>query len=845
MFKRLILISVSLLLCAAAHAQQEKTLPAAAPSTATAQNFQKIDSLQVTPSSETETMEAVASGVQVATVSPTGVEAMTDSISSAVVTASGTPAQLALDENGPWMVCQTEATGTINVKESTILKNAKAAKGEFYQRFFVGEDIQTLIGLGSFEKVSVDITRVEGERKAKDKSGPFPCHKVNYIVTEKPMIEDIVLNGRDELSKSKILDTMSLKKKDYFSQGKLAQDVAAVEAKYAEEGFISAHVEGLTAPGYKTNTVVLTLNITEGPETRIGDVVLFGLSGFTKKKILKQTENRPGKVFSEKDLQKDQAEITQFYKNHGYQEFAITASSVVFNSDKSDAVITYHLYEGPKSNFGDTSFTGNTVFTDTQLRKALVYVKGKVYTQELFADSLRAIQEMYADKGYLRAQVKPVLDYNSKTEASDIEIEIIENGVVYVGTVDVEGNEATKKYVLTREVTLKSGDVFSAGKVRKSQQKMMNLGFLDDVQIDIAPAPEPDKVDLNFDVVEGKPGMMTAGAAVSSVDGLYGELSLQHMNLFGRAQRLALTWSFGSRIMDYSLSWTTPWVDNKPVSLGLEAFNTRRYRPYGSSSTAYRERRTGGRVRVAPRFDDDKYTLSFGYTLENIQLYDIEDAYTNLLSPGTSMTSSLTTEFIRDTRDYVWDPTSGSKNSIAFELAGGPLMGDVNIYKITLGSSYNYKLFEIADYPIVWSLANRVGFVDHYGATDSVPVYNRYFLGGQDTVRGYDNNGQIGPADGGNLYYVLNTEVRFPLARERRKTLVQGAFFFDMGNDWKNFSDVSFETGTGTNQLKMGAGFGIRFTTPSFPIRLDWGYGFNHRAADTKNEFYFTIGNMF
>ncbi|MDD4005005.1 MAG: outer membrane protein assembly factor BamA [Elusimicrobiaceae bacterium] len=830
--------------CGPVRAQNAETAKSAAISPAQ-QNFQKSDTLQTDPAAETSLMDEITSGVPVSTVSRTGVEAVEAEISSSVVTATGTPAELELDQNGPWMVCQTAASGLINVKESTILKNAKAAKGEFYQRFFIGEDIQALIGLGSLEKVSVDIARIAGERTAADKSGPFPCHKVTYMAAEKPLIEDIVLQGRDELSKSKVLDAMSLKKKDFFSQGKLLQDAAAIEAKYAEEGFISAHAEGSTAPGHKTNSVILTMNIKEGPETRIGDVLFFGLSGFGKKKILKQTENRPGKVFSEKDLQKDQAEIQQFYKNHGFQEFAITGSSVVFNQDKSEAVLVYHFYEGPKSSFGDTVFSGNTVFTDTELRKALVYVKGRVYKQDLFNDSLRAIQELYADKGYLRAQVKPVIDYNSRTETSNISLEIIENSIVYVGSVDVEGNESTKKYVLTREVTLRPGDVFQANKVRKSQQKMMNLGFLDDVQIDIAPAPEPDKVDLTFDVVEGKPGMMTAGAAVSSVDGLYGELSVQHMNLFGKAQRLALTWSFGTRIMDYSLSWTTPWVDNKPVSLGLDAFNTRRLRPYGSSSTAYREKSTGGRVRVAPRFSDDKYTLSLGYTCENITIDQIDDAYTNVLAPGTSMTSSLTTEFIIDTRDYIWDPTSGSKNSISFELAGGPLMGDIDIYKVTLGSSYNYKLLEISDYPIVWSVANRIGFVDHYANTDAVPVYNRYFLGGQDTIRGYDNNGQIGPSDGGNLYYVLNSEIRFPLARERRKTLVQGAFFFDIGNDWKNFSDVSLETGSGTNQLKMGAGFGIRFTTPSFPIRLDWGYGFNHKSTDSKSEFYFTIGNMF
>ncbi|MFA6583055.1 MAG: outer membrane protein assembly factor BamA [Elusimicrobiaceae bacterium] len=802
----------------------------------------KEDNLQTDPAKESSAFEETVSGQQQET--GTGID--TDVETDAEALASGTTEQLELDKNGPWMVCAEQASGYINLKERTILKNAKAKTGEFYQRFFIGEDIQALIGLGSIERVSVDVSRLPGEMKSSDKSGPYPCHKITYIITEKPTLEDIELLGRDELSKSKILDAMTLKKKDFFSPGKVNLDIEAVKAKYAEEGYISTKITPEVVNGSKPNSVILKLHISEGEESKVADVIIYGLGdGFPRKKILKQTENRPGKTFSEKDLPKDQAEISQFYRNNGYSDFQITSASVAYSDDKSQVVIIYHFNEGPRSKFGETSFFGNTIFSDPELRKALVYKRGKTYKQEYFADSLRAIQEMYADKGYLRAQVQPETKYNPATGELDIELYFVENSVVYVGNVDVEGNEATKKYVFTREINVKPGDVYSSSKVRRSHDKIMNLGFIDDVQVDMAPSPEPDKVDLNFNVVEGKPGMFTAGGAVSSVDGVYGEISAQHMNLFGRAQRLALSWKFGSRVLDYTLSWTTPWVDKKPVSLGFDLFNTKRLKPYSTSSTAYREHSSGGRVRVGPRFDDDKLSLNFAYTYESITVDNIESAFNTLLFPGTSVTSSLSTELVYDTRDYIWDPTSGMKNSLSFELAGGPLMGDIDICKIGLSSSYNYKLFEIDDYPFVWSLANRFGVVTHYGKTDSVPVYNRYFLGGQDTVRGYDNNGQIGPSDGGNLYYVLNSEIRFPLARERRKTLIAGAFFFDLGNDWKNFSNIKLITGAGENEFKMGAGFGIRFTTPSFPIRLDWGYGFNHKPGDSKSEFYFTIGNVF
>ncbi|HOI41774.1 MAG TPA: outer membrane protein assembly factor BamA, partial [Elusimicrobiales bacterium] len=479
------------------------------------------------------------------------------------------------------------------------------------------------------------------------------------------------------------------------------------------------------------------------------------------------------------------------------------------------------------------------------LAGAVAYRRGKLYNDERFSDTVRAVQEKYADKGYLRAQVRPAKVRNPDTGELDIEYVLTENSPIYVGHIDVEGNKATKTHVLRREVAQKEGEVFSAAKVRRSQEKIFNLGFIDDVNPVINPTADPDTVDLVFDVAEGKPGMLTAGAGISSREGVVGTLSVSHMNMLGRAHRMSLAWNFGKRVQDYNLSWTMPWIGDSPTSLGLNLFNTRRYRPYRTSLSAYTERRTGGKITLAPRFEDDKYTLTTSYTYERVQIMDVADVYAGELTEGTSVTSSIFVEFARDTRDSIWDPTRGGRGAIGLELTGGPLMGDVDFYKPALSYSHNFKLFSIDDYPFVLSIANRLGYVARFGDTERVPFYEKYFLGGSETVRGYNSNGQIGPPEGGRLYGVMNLEFKFPLARERRRTIVQWAFFFDAGNSWDRFDDVSLRTGEGEKQLKTGAGFGIRFTTPAFPIRLDWGYGFNHKDGEQRSDIYFTLGNLF
>ena len=745
--------------------------------------------------------------------------------------------------NGPWKICAIETKGLFHVKERVIKKQVKAKKGEPYQQGFVSEDIQSIIGLGGFENASVSIFKM-GESEIKDEEDA-DCHRIIYTLKEKPLVKAIVIVGNDKFSRGKVTDAMELKKKDPFDRAKLIGDMDRIAAKYLEKGYTSAKAEFSVEEHPQDKTVTVTVTVHEGKQARVKDVQFVGATAFKPGKLLGQVKNKPGKVFDGEKFARAADVLNELYRNKGYPDFAVEDSSAAFSADKSEVTIIYTLKEGSKGRFGQTTLSGNTVFPTEELLKLIDYKPGKVYNEEKLRYSISAIQNKYAEKGYLKMVINPQKTLNAETGLLDIRLDITESSVVYIDHIDISGNKDTKTFVFRREIVVHEGDVFNSTRIRKSQERIMNLGFIDDVQMDISPTAEPDKVDVVFDIAEGRPGMFTMGAAVSSLDGLYGMLSVQHMNFLHRAHKLSLSWNFGTRVMDYSVSWTNPWFMDHPTSFGVDLFNTRRLRPYSSSYSAYRERRIGGRVRVGPRFDEDKYQLNTAYSYQDVTIDDVDDSYTGVIQQGTSVTSSISAEFVVDTRDNIWDPTRGWRNSVSYEVAGGPLQGNLDYYKMGLNSSYNQKMFEIEDYPFVLAFSNRFGLVDAYGKTAEVPIFERYFIGGQDTVRGYDYTGQIGPTNGGNCYYVFNTEFRFPLAREKRRTIVQGAFFLDVGGAWDTVRDMRWRVGTDQTNLKAGTGFGIRFTTPAFPIRLDWGYGFNHRAGESPSQLYFTIGNMF
>ncbi len=444
-----------------------------------------------------------------------------------------------------------------------------------------------------------------------------------------------------------------------------------------------------------------------------------------------------------------------------------------------------------------------------------------------------------------KLQTKKIID-----NVVNVDFNIQENNIVYVGDLYIDGLTHTKDNTIRREILLRPGDVFSSGKVRRSMEKIYNLGFIDGAEPNISPTGQPDIMNLAFSITEGKPGMITAGAGYSSVDKFVGSIQLQHMNLFGRAQKLNLLWEFGARRQNYELDWTEPWFLGKAMSLGLSVYNIERLRDYHNTSDAYREGRLGGSVSISPRVAD-KIALLFGYTYEHVRIFDIDDDelkedIMNDPDLAKDRTSSVRAQIVYDTRDYIYDASKGVRYSYGISVAGGPLGGNVNYVRNSVRGTWFFPTF----WKFVLSININTGWIESYGDSSDVPLYEKYYVGGADTIRGYKYRTEVGPYNGGKVMAVANVEYKFPIVQENKRTILQGAFFYDIGGTWKDINHVNFSFGTDNDDtnsyyLKSGFGFGIRFATPVFPLRLDWGYGLNHKRGEDLQQFYFTIGNVF
>ncbi|OGS22633.1 MAG: outer membrane protein assembly factor BamA [Elusimicrobia bacterium RIFOXYA2_FULL_39_19] len=732
-------------------------------------------------------------------------------------------------------VSRIDIKGNLNIKEKVIRKAIKTKAGEYYSSENLKTDLNNVLALGYFDDVTVEVDT--------------NTYVVTFAILEKIYVKKIDFKGNKKFGKGMLKEEIAVKEKEYLDKSQIEPDIMKILDKYGDAGYADTKIVHELSMDKTKNQATLTFFVTEGRKVTVEKIEISGTRKYKPKKIVKLMETKRKKKYLSKVLNEDLVKIENFYKNNGFESVEVSSPTITFNEERTKATININVIEGPKYKIANITFSGHSIYTEKELRKDIILKSKQIYKKENIELTQSLLAELYSDKGYLRAEIVPKYTKYPEQGLIDVNFNITENNLIYLGKIYIDGLITTKEYVIRREVLLKEGDPFSGVKLRRSVEKIYNLGFIDEAKVDIQPSNTGDTADLVLGITEGKPGMLQAGAGYSSVDKLVGTLQVNHMNLFGRAQRLNLLWEFGDRRKNYEIGWTEPWFLGKKISLGLSLYDLTR-QEYINNNFAYSSHKQGSEIRVGPRITD-YLSLQFIYGYDKQQIYDVQvDPTTNntYISPVLELTSSFTGQLIYDSRDNIFDPSRGSKNSLSLQLAGCDFKGDVHFLKPVVRSSWFIPTF----WKFVFSANAVVGYVEALRDYNLQSNY-KFFSGGPDSIRGYSYN-ELGPPNGGEVMIVTNFEYKFPIVQENRRTILQGAFFYDVGGAWASYRDVKFiigeteqwRTNAGwDNYMKSGWGFGIRFTTPVFPIRLDWGWPVQVKNGRNPPEFYFSIGQIF
>ncbi|MFH0931077.1 MAG: outer membrane protein assembly factor BamA, partial [Candidatus Zixiibacteriota bacterium] len=445
----------------------------------------------------------------------------------------------------------------------------------------------------------------------------------------------------------------------------------------------------------------------------------------------------------------------------------------------------------------------------------------------------------YAQKGYIVTQIWDEPSIDKETRDVKITYHIEEGPKTYVRLIKIIGNTKTKDNVIRREITIKPGEEFDGEKIKRSREKLYNLGYFKDVKAYTESTDKPELRDLVFEVEEQKTGALTFGLGYSSVEDLIGFIQLQQDNFdiqnyptfTGGGQKIKAKARFGKINGEYTLSFTEPYFLGYPLSLGFDLYDKMHY------WNAYDERVTGGDIRVGKRLTD-YVRLNTTYKYEIVDISGVASDASDAIKEeeGEFATSSMTVGFVRDTRDSIFVPTRGFLGNISTEYAGGFLGGDRNFTKYTGDTTWFLPVVKKEEYEQVASLRLRAGVAEEFSTSEDVPIYERFFVGGADTIRGYPER-EVGPIDedgnpiGGKSFFVANVEYTFPIW----KRIIRGALFYDTGNAWEESNEINFD------DLLSGVGVGLRMQTPIGPVNLDYGYGIERE----KWRFHFTMGYSF
>jgi len=709
------------------------------------------------------------------------------------------------------------------ISENTIINKLKTQQGVELSREVVNEDIKRLYATGYFQDVRFDLVP-DGKN-----------FKVIVVVDEKPVVNDIVIDGNISFKNEELLKQISIQPGQVLDHHLLKEGVAKIREKYQNKGFKFATIESQVDVNDASKEATIYVGINEGGKFKIEDIEFEGVSAFKTRYLkskLKTKETawwlfRSG-VFKEDAFQIDMERIEYLYHRKGYLDVKVTPH-FEYNEETNHMMVVIIIDEGQQYITGDVQIKGNRLFPESEVWGRLEMLPGEVYSQVHLQDDLDAVRRFYFERGYINARILPETNLNKSTGRVDITYQITEGDLYYVDKVKIRGNTKTKDKVIRRELRIRPGERFDGEELEYSKQRLNNLGYFEEVSYETEPGSAANKRDVAFKVKEKQTGELSFGAGISSIDQFIGfaEIAQRNFDLMkwptftGGGQSLSLRGRWGSVTRDIDFSFVEPYLLDKPISLGINAYNWER----DSNNLDFDTRRRGAGVTLGKRFTD-RIRGHVGYTLENVKIQDIEaDAHPDVTASGEENTLSRFKVGVGyDSRDNVFTPTKGWYLSSSAEVVGGFIAGDQDYYNLQSSAT---KYVSIKQDHVI-ELKVRGGLTDGFGDSDQVPVFDRFFAGGLGTVRGY-NYRRVGPKGNGNpiggeTLALASAEYVFPIIDN-----FKGAFFVDAGHVNSDVFDVEF------GDFAVSVGPGIKINTPLGPITLYYGFPIVNRDDEDEH----------
>jgi outer membrane protein insertion porin family len=723
-------------------------------------------------------------------------------------------------------IYQIVITGNRRIEDEAIKLVIKSKSGDLYEPARLREDLTGIYRMGYFTDV-----RVEGEETPQGEV-------VTFVVTEKPTVERVDISGADVISEKDVRTALGTKPFSILQESTLTQDDEKIRGLYRDKGYYNAEVSHSLEP-LKENTVAVRFSIVEHDKLYIKTITFSGNQAFSDselKDVIKTAEKGFFYWFTESGiLKKEQLEVDvdrlmAFYHTRGYMEAKVGSPKIT--NDERGIYLDFPVSEGLRYRVGKVELTGDDPSPDAKLVTSLRLSKEEYFNREALVKDLESVTSYYTDRGYAFAEVVPKIDKNPEQPVVNVAYEVHRGELVDFGRISISGNTKTRDKVIRRELEIVEGSRYDKASLQRSSENLKRLDYFESVDMDTSKGETPKDMNVNVKVKEKSTSFASIGAGYSSADQAFILGQIAERNLGGRGQRLGFQGQVGGKSSRFSVGFTDPWLFDTPLSMSVELYNwTQQYPDYNRDSW-------GGRLGFSyPVWAYTRLYLSYGY--DHAKVTDVADDASSIIKDqeGIIRTSQVSTTLRRDTRDHPFLTTKGSDNALTTDYAGGILGGDAAYWRVVANSSWYF--------PLVWKLVGflhgKAGYVDEL-PDGILPIYERFFLGGINSLRGY-SSGKVGPRDpatgdyiGGDKMALFNAELLFPLLEEQG---IRGVLFYDAGNAFNNGVPIRI------TDFQTDVGAGIRWYSPLGPLRLEWGYALNPKSYQDNYKVQFSMGIFF
>ncbi len=774
------------------------------------------------------------------------------------------PLVFAEELNEDLTVVKILVKGNMRTETQAILNQIQQKVGAPLSRQTIAQDIKRIYNLGRFNDIKVLAKTT--------KKGLI----LTYKIKEKPAIRKIIIKGNNELSEEDIKEVMDVKKYGILNYAKLQRNKKKIKELYIEKGFYLAEVRVHVSKPRKAS-VVVTFEIRENAKIRIRQINFVGnrqVSSKTLRKYLQTSEHdllgwiTSRSTYQEALIARDVFFLQSYYLDHGYVRVKMGKPKVYLSQDKRSIYITYFISEGKTYRYDKIDFAGDLLWPKEALKKQLTIRKGQLFNRSvLYRQNILRLTTRYQDRGYAYVNVIPRHKLNLKKRTIDITLHINSGPRVKIERIEIAGNSKTQDKVIRRELRVYEGEYYNGSGVHLSQRRIFALGYFEKthplygVKVVSRRGSRPNLIILRFIVKEKPTGTFQIGAGLSTYEGVVFNAQIAQNNFLGRGQSLSLAAQLSGIRQLFQLQFVEPHLFDTDWTLAFSLFNSQRnYSTY--FTVGFEQTTTGGSLTWGyPIIDNLNFLLTYKFELVYIKpIASTETSGIRLKGffsseDGATRTSSFRGTLRYDLRNNRLFPSRGSLNSFSVEHADKIFYSQNRFTRFSITSRWYFPL------PLgtVFKFNTNIGWITSPDPR-GVPAFERYRLGGINTIRGYKAF-SIGPTKkipsnsdsafalndfnwGGDKEFVFNAELEIPLIP---KVNIKGVLFFDAGNTFDN-DEFFFQDKRHPHLpfgLFMSVGFGFRWFSPIGPLRFEWGIPITPRAGDLPILFEFNIGNAF